>query len=76
MKEVVVQLAWDSQHLAEIAKKFGLNLQAMHPQSKDPALLRWFHAEVENGKADRFVRTLRNIPEVKSAYVKPSAEPP
>jgi hypothetical protein len=79
MTEVVVQLACrDSRHLAafETARSFGLQLQAMHPQSKDPALLRWFHAEVENAKAADFIRTLRRIPEVTAAYVKPSAKPP
>jgi hypothetical protein len=80
MKEVVVQLASreGSRHLAafETARNFGLKLRAMHPQSEDPTLLRWFHAEVDNAKAAEFVRTLRNIPDVKAAYVKSSAEVP
>jgi len=60
----------------ETAKSFGLALEAIHPQSNDPKLARWFRAEVENGKAAEFVQTLRAIPEVTAAYIKPAAKAP
>jgi hypothetical protein len=85
MKEVVVQLApgvgpatVTSQHRSPFAtaKRFGLILQAIHPRSDDPNLSRWYRAEIENNKATEFLQTLRDIPEVTAAYVKPPAEPP
>jgi len=85
MKRVIVQLAANAlpgseagKHRApfERARDFGLTLQAVHPGSDDPTLSRWFSAEVENAKATEFVESLRKIPEVTAAYVKPRAEPP
>lgn len=85
MKQVVVQLAPDAapaqdgnQHQAafEKAKDFGSTLKAIHPQSDDPALSRWYTAQVDNAKATELVETLRNIPEVTAAFVKPRAAMP
>jgi hypothetical protein len=85
MKQVIVQLAATAlpgsgadghQAAFERAKDFGVTLQAIHPGSDDPALSRWFCTEVENAKAPEFVESLRKIPEVTAAYVKPRAEPP
>jgi hypothetical protein len=82
MKEVVVQLApyavktSDTHRAFDMAKSLGFALQAIHPLSDDPGLARWFRAEVDNHKAAEFVQTLRAIPEVTAAYVKPAAEVP
>ena len=85
MKLVVVQLAPDSgrgpkgaQHQAAFAKAkdFGLTLKAMHPESNDSVLSRWFRAEVDNAKAEEFATTLRNLPGVTAAYVKPRPSAP
>lgn len=85
MKEVVVQLANPAaarvktpprQNAFEMARRFGFALEAIHPQSEDPTLARWFRAEVENNKAAEFVQTLRAIPDVTAAYVKPAAKAP
>jgi hypothetical protein len=85
MKEVVVQLAPgvgpatraspDRSPFAT-AERFGLTLQALHPRSDDPNLARWYRVRIENNKAAEFVETLRDIPDVTAAYVKPPAEPP
>ena len=48
----------------------------IHPNTSDPALSRWFHAEVDSSKATEFVKALRNSPEITSVYVKPDAEAP
>lgn len=83
--EVVVQLAHHAAAASEgpsnraafdIAQKFGVTLEAIHPESDDPILSRWFHAELDNGKAADLLRHLRNVPEVTAAYVKPPAEVP
>jgi hypothetical protein len=85
MKEVIVQFAphvigtaqgLPHQAAFQTAKSFGLTLRAIHPQSDDPALSRWFYTQVENGKAAELIQTLRSIPEVTAAYVKPPAEAP
>jgi hypothetical protein len=82
MKEVIVQLAPSATGHSpldapfETARNFGLTLKAIHPQSDDPTLARWFHVQIDNAKAAEFVQRLRNIPEVTAAYVKPPAEVP
>jgi hypothetical protein len=81
MKQVVVQLAalpsgaQDEGAFAR-AKDFGATLKAIHPHSEDATLARWFTAQVDNAKAAEFVETLRNLPEVSAAYVKPRAAAP
>jgi hypothetical protein len=84
MTQVIVQLvpspASDAdvrQHAAfKQAKEFGASLQAIHPRSEDPTLSSWFSAQVDNTKADEFIETLRRIPDVTAAYVKPRAAMP
>ena len=85
MTEVVVQLAPGVDPATTsspdrgpfaTAKRFGLTLEAIHPRCDDPNLSRWYRAEIENNKAAEFVDTLREIPEVTAAYVKPPAEAP
>ena len=81
MKEVIVQLAPKAAAASEgsphqTARNFGTTLEATHPNSHDPDLSRWFHAKVDNARAAEFLETLRNIPEVTAAYVKPPAESP
>lgn len=81
MKQVVVQLAnppsgSQDQGAFATAKDLGAPLQAIHPQSDDAALARWFTAQVDNAKATEFVETLRKLPEVSAAYVKPRAAAP
>ncbi len=85
MKQVLVQLSASAlsepeaaKHQApfERAKDFGLTLAALHPGSDDPALSRWFSAEVDSAKATDFVESLRKLPEVTAAYVKPRAARP
>jgi len=83
MKQVIVQLATSptqagqQQHSAFIkAQDFGSTLEAIHPQSDDATLSRWFTAQVDNSQAAEFVETLRRLPEVSAAYVKPRAAPP
>ena len=58
------------------AKQFGTSLKAIHPSSKDPSLASWFTAQVDNARAGEFVETLRRIPQVTAAYVKPRAAMP
>jgi hypothetical protein len=58
------------------AEEFGTSLQPIHPNSSDPSLASWFTAQVDNMKAGEFVETLRSIPEVTAAYVKPRAAMP
>ena len=58
------------------AESFGLKLERTHPDSSDPALSRWFHAEVDNGTATEFVKAMRESPGVTAAYVKPPTEAP
>lgn len=84
MQQVVVQLAprsvsdRDEQSRTAFAKAedFGSPLVAVHPQSDDPTLSRWFTAQVDNAKAAEFVETLRSLPDVTAAYVKPRAAMP
>lgn len=84
MTQVVVQLVpaaaseADAQQNAAFrrAEEFGTSLQAIHPNSTDPSLASWFTAQVDNKKAGEFVETLRRIPEVTAAYVKPRAAMP
>jgi hypothetical protein len=79
MTHVVVQLArhavsaaGSQRHAAFTkAKDFGVTLTPMHPQSSDPALSCWFQAEVEHGQADAVAESLRGVPDVTAAYVKP-----
>jgi hypothetical protein len=60
----------------EQARQFGTSLKAVHPRSEDPSLAKWFTAQVDNTKAGEFIETLRRIPEVRAAYVKPRAAMP
>jgi len=84
MAQVIVQLAPSPASEAEVrqhaafkhAAQFGASLQAIHPRSDDPALASWFSAQVDNTKANEFVETIRRIPEVTAAYVKPRAAMP
>jgi hypothetical protein len=84
MTQVIVQLvpspvteADVQQHAAfKQAQEFGASLKAIHPSSEDPALSSWFTAQVDNRKANELVETLRRIPEVTAAYVKPRAAMP
>jgi hypothetical protein len=81
MKQVIVQFAappasGQSDEAFAKAKDFGATLQAIHPESHDSTLARWFTAQVENAKAAEFVKTLRDLPEVSAAYVKPRAAAP
>jgi hypothetical protein len=81
MKQVVVQFAappsgGQDQTAFAKAKDLGAPLQAIHPDSEDATLARWFTAQVDNAKAREFVETLRNLPEVSAAYVKPPAAAP
>jgi hypothetical protein len=84
MTQVVVQLESSPASEAEAqrhtafkqAQKFGASLRAMHPQSQDPRLASWFTAQVDNTKANDLVESLRNIPEVTAAFVKPRAAMP
>ena len=84
MTQVIVQLeptpateAEARQHAAfKQAERFGTSLKAIHPSSEDPTLARWFTAQVDNTRAGEFVETLRQIPEVTAAYVKPRAAMP
>jgi len=85
MTQVVVQLSPNALSGPESAKRqapferandFGLTLKALHPESDDPVLSCWFSAEVDSAKATEFIESLRKMPEVTAAYVKPRAEPP
>jgi hypothetical protein len=84
MTQVIVQLASAPasetgirEHAAfKRAKEFGTSLTAIHPRSADPALASWYTAQVDNTKAGEFVETLRRIPDVTAAYVKPRAAMP
>jgi hypothetical protein len=84
MTQVIVQLAPSPASEAEVqqhaafkqAKEFGASLRAIHPSSEDPGLASWFTAQVDNTKANEFVETLRRMPEVTAAYVKPRAAMP
>jgi hypothetical protein len=84
MTQVIVQLepipasqAEMGEHAAfKQAERFGTSLRAIHPSSGDPALARWFTAQIDNTKAGEFIDTLRQIPEVTAAYVKPRASMP
>jgi hypothetical protein len=81
MKQVVVQLAMQPSSeegggAFALAKDFGAPLQAIHPQSEDANLARWFTTQVDNAKAAEFVETLRSLPEVSAAYVKPRVAAP
>ena len=58
------------------ARRFGASLQAIHPQSADPKLATWFTAQVDNTKATELIESLRKLPEVTAAYVKPRAAMP
>lgn len=84
MPEVIVQVAPDDPSLADAtrhapfttAKNLGHTLEPIHPNSPDPALSRWFRAEVDEDKVSQLVTALQNEPRVTAAYVKPRAEPP
>jgi hypothetical protein len=84
MTQVIVQLVPSptseteaQEHAAfKQAKEFGASLQAIHPTSDDPGLASWFSAQVDNTRAAEFVETLRRMPEVTAAYVKPRAAMP
>lgn len=81
MTQVVVQLvapppAGQEEGPFAKAKDFGATLRAIHPQSDDATLARWYTAQVNNAKAAEFVETLRTLPEVSAAYLKPRAAAP
>ena len=84
MTQVIVQLAPAPASEAEIrehaafkrAREFGTSLKAIHPRTEDPSLARWFTAQVDTTRAGEFVETLRRIPQVTAAYVKPRASMP
>ena len=84
MTQVLVQLAREAAGAAERrdhavfarATDLGVSLRPVHPQSSDPALSCWFHAEVDHAKADELAETLRSVPDVTAAYVKPPAGAP
>ena len=61
MAEVVVQIVpiskcrrTPAQEPFATAKNLGHALEPIHPDTSDPALSRWFHAEVDNNKATEF----------------------
>jgi hypothetical protein len=67
MKQVVVQLkAASSRGVGDDAfakaRDFGATLLAIHPQSEDATLGRWFTAQVDNAKATELVESLRDLP--------------
>jgi hypothetical protein len=84
MTQVIVQLApapasetGIREHAAcTRAKEFGTSLTAIHPHSTDPLLAGWYSAQVDTTRAGEFFATLRRIPDVTAAYVKPRAAMP
>jgi hypothetical protein len=84
MAQLVVQLARDAASAAQrqghavLAKaaSLGVTLRPVYPQSSDPALSCWLQAEVDHAHADLVAETLRGIPDVTAAYVKPRAAAP
>lgn len=82
MTQVVVQLVPHSTDHGETgsafdtAKDFGSTLEAIHPSSDDAASATWFSAQVDHTKVADFVESLRSLPDVSAAYVKPHAAAP
>jgi hypothetical protein len=61
----------------KVAEDYGLTLEAIHPESADPNLARWFHVSTsDTQKLQMIADVLRNVPGVSAAYIKPSAELP
>jgi hypothetical protein len=60
----------------DTAKHFGSRLEAVHLLSDDAASAQWFSAQIEQAKAAEFVDSLRSLPDVSAAYVKPRAAAP
>ena len=56
------------------AASLGIELEAMHPGSNDAEMRSWFIARGSGDEAD-VVETVRTVPGVEAAYVKPGASP-
>jgi hypothetical protein len=65
------------QKLQEIATDFGVQIEAMHPGSRDPDLASTFYVNVpDSGVAERIRERIETTGVVESVYVKPPEGPP
>ncbi len=84
---ITVQLAEDATRatqagqapaeLRQLAGQLGIVFQALHPGSRDWALMSFFAVEVPDAaSAERVIAALLRSPHVAAAYVKPPDAPP
>ncbi|PYL62036.1 MAG: hypothetical protein DMF24_05395 [Verrucomicrobia bacterium] len=60
--------------LDDLNQKYGVKFEPIAVD--DECLSEFFHADVPEGRARSLVGLLRNLPEIRAAYVKPAGEPP
>ncbi|SCF02431.1 hypothetical protein GA0074695_2935 [Micromonospora viridifaciens] len=84
--EVIIQVSMPSEPAAAADTAFsdvravlaglGLPLEPLHPGSTDPTLSTYFHVWAADPEtAHRVVSAVRDLPSVRTAYVKPPAAP-
>lgn len=64
------------QQLASLSHRLGAALKPLHSGTDDPALRKYFAAEVSDGEAEAAAARVRNEPGVEAAYTKPADFPP
>jgi cell division protein FtsX len=70
-------LSAETEQIRELAAKSGGSLEALHPDSDDPKLMRYFFVRAKDGEqAEQLARALRSSKAIEAVYVKPAGEAP